>query len=444
MVGSGSGGAVIAARLAQSGLAEVTVLEAGAVHDEASTPVEISGPDFLAASEVPGRFWPSLSAIRCAGQAPRLYRRGRGIGGSSAINAMVALPGSPADYDEWERRYGCEGWGWADVAPWFGRTALTLSRVGERSWGDVARAAAAMWPSARNGVDLTRGGDGRRVSVHSAYLEPALAGGRLHLVGDVLVDRVEFAGRRAVGVVAADGRTWDADMVVVSAGAIHSPALLLRSDVDTPDVGVGLQDHPSVPLTILRHRPADVTTPVVTTLATLAGPEGPDDLQMLPMEHVGATEASIGVVLAAVMRVHSRGSVCLSSRSPHDDPVVDMAMLSDERDVVALRLAVEQVRRFAESGHAGAVGGSLPLGDSDEELRATVGDYVHAAGTCAMGRVVDTRCKLRGYDGVFVVDASVMPHLPRANTHLPTVMIAERVAAMLVDDLGHGASDLAQ
>lgn len=428
IIGAGSAGAVLAARLSERPDRHVTLLEAGPDHRAAETPPEISGPSFALAKELPDRHWAHLMATRAPGQEPRVYTRGRGVGGSSAINALVALPGHPDDYDEWERVHGCAGWGWNDVAPWFARTSLVVHRAARAEWGPVNRALADAVPEATHGVELTRDSAGRRVSVNDAYLEPARERRNLEVRGDALVDVVLFEGRRAVGVRLVDGSELEADLVIVSAGAIHSPALLLRSGVDTPGVGEGLHDHPSVAFPVLLREPAPMGSLSVGTLAQLSSGAEPQDLQLLAIDAIEATMPTLGLVMVALMRSHSRGSVRLASTDPTVDPVVDFAMLADERDWVPLRVGLDIAERVMTSPAMTGLGDIVPTATDIASVRAALGDYVHAAGTCAMGRVVDTACRLIGYEGVMVCDASVMPVAPRANTHLPTVMIAERIA----------------
>lgn len=436
VVGAGSAGAVVAARLAAYPSFTVTLLEAGPDERAADVPASIRGPSFLHAVAEPGRTWPDLMATRAAGQAPRQYLRGRGVGGSSAVNALVALPGEPGDYDTWASDHGCDGWAWSDVAPWFERTRLVLHRAPLTEWGALNRALGEAVPSAALGVALTRDAAGARVSVNDAYLEPARGGDGLRVRGDTLVDRLLFDGRRAVGVRTVGGDEVEADLVVVSAGAIHSPAILLRSGVDTPGVGANLHDHPSFPVTIQLHEPfAAGGLPIATVAQLSSAPDRRHDLQLLPIDGVDPSMPELGVLMAALMRSHSRGAVRLASNDPTVDPVVSFGMLDDERDWAPLSEAIDAAERALSHPALRAVGETLPYDRSIVGVRASLGDYVHAAGTCAMGAVVDPWCRLNGYEGVVVCDASVMPEAPRANTHLPTVMIAERIAAHLVATL---------
>jgi len=360
--------------------------------------------------------------------------RGRGVGGSSAINAMVALAGEPGDYDEWERM-GCAGWAWHDVAPWFAQVEGPRASVGDAELGAVGAALLVAEPSSERAV-LTRDSSGRRADVNSVYLEPARHRSNLEIRGDALVDRVLFEGRRAVGVRLADGTELEAGAVVVAAGAIHSPAILLRSGVDRPGVGAGLQDHPSFPiaLRLLDGFAATADQPVVTTLLR-ATYRDEHDLQVLAMNEADPAVPGLGILMGALMQVESRGTVSLASDDPTVQPVVDFAMLSDERDEAPMRAAVELVERIAWSEPFARIAEVLPYDASDGGVRAALGDYVHACGTCRMGpvddrsAVVDTTGAVIGHEALWVCDASVMPRIPRANTHLPTMMLAERFSA---------------
>ena len=171
---------------------------------------------------------------------------------------------------------------------------------------------------------------------------------------------------------------------------------------------------------------------------------------MLSLNHLGASpdDAGLGVLMAAAMSVRSEGLVSIDSDNPFIDPIVQFNKLSDERDRTLMREAArhmvelvntEPFRRIYDAAFIDEIGttiASVPDDDTafDAWLQANVGDYVHATSSCRMGRfdneyaVVDLDCRVHGYDGLRVCDASVFPDIPRANTHLPTVMVAERIA----------------
>ena len=426
VVGAGSAGAVLAARLSEHPGRSVLLVEAGPDVRSADAPAAVRGADFLAALEAPGWVHEGLDAVRTAGQSPRPYRRGRGVGGSSSVNAMVLLPGEP---DDWE--WGIPGWDWRSMQPWFRRVAVQ-GRIADRH-GPVATALLGGDPPGEAAL-LARDGAGQRVSTNDAYLEPARHRPNLVVQGDSVVERVLLQGRRAVGVRLADGTEVEAGSVVLSAGAVHSPAVLLRSGVEVPGVGEGLQDHPSFPITLRLREPVEPGRPVVTALLR-ASHRASDDLQVLAMESVGAAAPGLAVLLGALMRVHSTGTVRLAGADPMQHPVVDFSMLSDERDLPGMRAAVRLVERVALSPAMEAVAEVLPCDASDDGMRAGLGDYVHAASSCRMGVVVDERCRVQGHEGLWVCDASVLPFVPRANTHLPVMAVAERVSAMLSDEL---------
>lgn len=418
-----------------------------------------------------------------------MYLRGRGAGGSSSVNAMAAIRGMPDDYERWVREFGCVGWGWDEMLETFvaieddvdygdkaghGRGGpLPLARQAPDEMAPLDRVLCAAFSShghptcddyhAPGATGISRWAltmrHGERVSTNDAYLEAARTRPNLTVRGDTLVDRVLLEGRRAGGVRTADGEEIDAGEVIVSAGTVHSPAILLRSGIGGDEglpVGASLKDHASAWLQLAlrpggrkRSNDGPVIHSMVRYSSQLAD-AGPNDMQLIWCNAIGTEDEGVAVAAlgAAVMRVFSHGTLRLRSNDPRHDPALEFYLLSDDRDLRRLRDGVRRlidittdpaVADIVESVSAGA----LPVAalDSnaaiDEWLLTSVLDYVHPVGTCRMGRigdpgaVVDTTCNVIGYDRLRVCDASVMPDLPKANTNLTTIAIAERLAATM-------------
>jgi choline dehydrogenase-like flavoprotein len=393
VVGAGTAGAVVAARLTGLGRS-VLVLEAGPGRPGPS------GLDPFAALAAPGRTWEGLVARRTATGPEEPYWQGRGVGGTSAVNGMMATWGRPADYNSWR----LPGWTWRELQPAVRRVDAALPQYRPRRPGPVNRAFAAA--AGAVGIDVARPwftiARRRRVTVAEAYGVVAR--------GDSVVDRVLLAGRRAAGVRLDSGEEIEASEVVVSAGALHTPVLLLRSGVDRPGIGASLQDHPAVRV-VVHLAEADRVPDRRRLPFGVVGRRG--DVQFVPMDYTD--DLATGGITVALMQSHARGRVVLRQ----GEPEIRFEQLADERDRVALESALHLLERALP-------GAEIPAVDQ-------LGDVFHAGGTCRMGEptdpdaVVDPFGRVIGYEGLRVADASVLPILPAANPMLTCVLVGERL-----------------
>ncbi|NOX50196.1 MAG: glucose-methanol-choline oxidoreductase [Gammaproteobacteria bacterium] len=434
-----------------------------------------------------------------------MYWRGRGLGGSSAINGQIAIRGMPEDYDIWAEQ-GCDGWAFKEVLPYFNQLEtdllygheayhgaegpIPIYRASLNEMGPVDRA---MMESALNlkyawaedhnapgalGVSpyAINNRNGKRVSTNDAYIEPNRGRNNLHIRGEAQVNKVIFSGDRAIGVELASGEHLHADNIILSAGAVHSPTILMRSGIGPADhlkehdidvkldlpVGRNFQDHP-VATFVIQYKNEYIPPPefrhtncCIRYSSDMEG-AGPGDMFIVAMNGLGDSigrlttkkDKNFGTVGVWVNECYSRGHLELQSTDPYQDPIIFENMLDDERDFNRLRDGVERlvnlVHQPAFTQISSAIiraGDFKPISDCkgenlDDWMMAFAGDTQHGTCTCRMGAeddprtVVDSACKVLGVDGLRVIDASIMPNVPRANTHLTAVMIGEKMAAEL-------------
>ena len=491
VVGSGSAGAAAARRLVERG-AKVLLLEAG-------------GPDVNPAIHDPGRLhelwtgeedWNFLTVPqRHAADRQLGWPRGRVLGGSSSLNAMIWVRGAPQDYDTWAY-LGADGWSWADVRPVFERierrdptsdegiVVITSGYEPDPIHRAIVAAAQACGvpynpdynDGVQDGVSFMQYSikEGVRHSTAVAYLKDVADHPHLRVLLWAQARRLLFAGTRCIGVEwSRDGRIErrEAGEVLLAGGTIGSPQLLLLSGVgpaadlrehglevvaDVPGVGGNLHDHLLSPVILSAQRTVGPPSPGLPACQShlfwrsrpgLAVPDTQPIHFMVPMYEPWMSGPENGFTLmGGMIRPASRGTIRLSGPSPEDPLLIDPNILACERDLESLVASVGLVRRIgasdalAEWGVAEQYPG--PEVTSDEAVRdyvrRTAITYHHQAGTCKMGTdaqaVVDPELRVRGLDGLRVADASVMPTVTTGNTNAPSIMIGERAADFLGGD----------
>jgi len=496
IVGGGSAGCVAARRLIDRGDARVLLLECGGPDDNPAIHDPSRFPELWLAEED----WAYYTTPQ-AGAADRElhWPRGRVLGGSGSLNAMIYVRGSEADYDHWAY-LGNDGWGWSDVLAVFMRMEdfdagpsdvhgeggplriLTEYELAPIHASIIAAADTIGIPRNRDyncghldGISqhqLTIK-DGRRHSSAVAYLRPVADHPNLRVVTRATARRLLFEGSRCSGVEwEHDGRlrrTRAAAEVVLTAGAIGSPKLLLLSGVgaaeelaavgievvhDLPGVGRNLHDHLLSPVihsadrAIAPPAPGQSATQTHLFARSRSGLRGPDTQPIhfaVPMYEPWMKGPENGFTLmAGMIRPASRGSVRLVGADPADPLRIDPNILSASADLDALAFSLAQVREIAAAEPLRAQWGVRELYPGpDVQTDAEIRDYIrrtaityhHQAGTCKMGldvdAVVDPRLRVHGIEGLRVADASIMPAVISGNTNAPSMMIGERVAEFI-------------
>ena len=492
IVGGGSAGAVLAARLSADAHRRVLLLDAGPDFAPDRYPPVLTDANVVAGS--PAFDWHDNTedAARLGHNIP--VPRGRVIGGSSAVNAAVAMRARPSDFARWAKR-GIEGWSWQEVLAaykamentptgddaWHGRSGPfpIRQRTAEentpsmRAFVDASEAVGLAHVSDFNGADQHGVGpyplnvvDGVRINTGIAYLTAAVrARPNLTIRGDAEVDRIVIEGKRAVGVKLVDGEIISAGEVILAAGTFGSPAILMRSGVgpsqhlsalgiatiaDLP-VGDRLQDQPFFYNVYALKREASAMKPASGAIIwTRSQGAQPGDLDL----HISATHlidpkaspTGGAIVLAcAVTLPKSIGRLRLSSPDPRAAPHIHYNFFDDQNDLDRLVEAVRLSRKIGRTApfsnlidHEMAPGNTV---DDGEALRAnivsSVAAYLHPTSTVPMGAdsdptaVVDAWGKVRGVEALRVVDASILPDIPSVPTNVTTIMVAERIAAKL-------------
>lgn len=497
IVGAGASGSVLANRLSADPSRTVLLIEAGAKDTEPAIK-DPGGFVSLWGSELDWK----LETTRQAGLGGRqiVINQGKVLGGSTSLNAMMYVRGNPGNFDEWES-LGATGWGYKDVLPYFKKSENFEKGASEyheaggelsiRDCPDEVMRSEHFLVGAtelgydgpywdyngerqQNGAGLLQfhiAKDDKRDSGASAFLDPVADRENLTIITHAQVSKVLIEDARAFGIeFVHEGLTYNAlanKEVVLSAGALASPKLLLLSGIgpaedlkaldiapvaDLPGVGKNLQDHLQLPM-IFRSKIPMPNTTLLTGNALFVNTKDDDGLVNLQINFTPSLPQPLAPVLPdlggpvciflpILVQPESRGEVTLRSKNPADAPLVNPNYLDADADLAVLSKAVELVRSLANTPKFLELnGGEMVPGEGADIpgfIKSQCTTIWHPAGTCRIGEdagaVVDPRLRVRGIANLRVADASVMPTVTSGNTVAACFMIGEKAADMIIED----------